>query len=196
MMLIGVTGRARAGKSTVARYLAAEHKFHEGAFAKRLKATVAIKFNLKPEETNEANYEKVIERWGMTFRQMLQLEGTEGGWQLYDPHLSPGPSLWVRHMQVAWDYIKSEPEEFGGLVISDVRFPHEVEWLTEEGGLLIRVVREGAKGDVGISGHASEAHDLEATIEIQNDHKIPDLQCRVETFYQSVLEAADHETQV
>lgn len=187
MMLIGVTGKARAGKSTIARYLAGEHKFHDGAFARRLKSTVAIKFNLNPQEMSKANYEKVIERWGMSFRQMLQLEGTEGGWQLYDPHLSPGPSLWVRHLQVAWDYIKNEPTEFNGLVISDVRFPHEVDWLTDQGGFLIRVVRGGAEGDVGIPGHVSETQDLEATVEIQNDYKIPDLYSRVETFYQSVL---------
>lgn len=188
MMLIGVTGKARAGKSTVAMYLAAEHKFHEGSFAKRLKATVAVKFNLKPEEMNKATYEKVIERWGMSFRQMLQIEGTEGGWQLYDPHLSPGPSLWVRHLQVAWDYIKSEPAEFNGLVIPDVRFPHEAKWLKEQSGVLLKIIRPGAKGDVGISGHVSEAHELEADIEIENDYKIPDLYSRVETLYQKLLD--------
>lgn len=187
MMLIGVTGKARAGKSTVARYLAAEHKFHEGAFAKRLKSVVVVKFNLTPEETNEANKEKIIERWGMSFRQMCQLEGTEGGWELYDPYMSPGPSLWVRHLQVAWDYIKSEPTEFNGLVISDVRFPHEAKWLKERGGILLKVIRPETKGDVGIPGHASETHELEADIEIENDHKIPDLYSRVETVYQKLL---------
>ena len=187
MMLIGVTGKARAGKSTVAIYLAAEHKFHEGSSAKRLKATVAVKFNLSAEEMNKANYEKVIERWGMSLRQILQLEGTEGGWQLYDPHLSPGPSLWVRHLQVAWDYIKSEPTEFNGLVIQDVRFPHEAKWLKEQGGFLLKIIRPEAKGDVGIPGHASETHELKADIEIENDYKVPDLYSRVETVYQRLL---------
>jgi len=194
MILIGIGGKAQAGKSTVATYLQSEHNFNPASFARRLKKATQVKFNLTDEECSESNKNKneKIERWGLSFREMLQIEGTEAGWQMYDPRISKGPSLWVRHIDFLWKALNN-PDNFDlgykGLVISDMRFPHEYAWVKSCGGVAWKVVRPGVRSAVGIKGHASEAWEFEPDVEINNDKTILDLYSRVETEFQKLLRA-------
>ena len=188
MILIGIGGKARAGKDTAARYLVSEHGFYHASFARRLKQVTQVKFGLLDEECSKKNYSKVIERWGISFRKMLQLEGTEAGWQIYDRHMSPGPSLWVRHIAHEW-IIVQESTNYLGMVLSDMRFQHELDWIKSQGGVGWKVLRPEADGDVGIKGHASETWEFEADAELVNDTTIIDLFSRVETQFQKVLRA-------
>lgn len=214
MLLVGVTGRrikkgktigiAQAGKDTVCRYFAETRRMFHVAFAKRLKATVKTKFALTDEECAEKNKEKVIARWGMSFRQMCQLEGTEAGWQLYDKYLSIGPSLWVRHVDHIWKVLQNGGHEYpGGLVISDVRFPHEVKWIKEHDGIVVMVTRPtDVDAPLGIKKHASETYEAPFDYEIENGRLnvkegapqtkawLPDLQSRAETAIWAMEEKA------
>ncbi|KKN66394.1 hypothetical protein LCGC14_0472160 [marine sediment metagenome] len=187
MILIGIGGKARAGKDTVARYLVSEHGLYHASFARRLKQVTQVKFGLLDEECSKKNYSKVIERWGISFRKMLQLEGTEAGWQLYDRHMSPGPSLWVRHIAHEWMIVQGS-ENFQGMVLSDMRFQHELDWIKSQGGFGWKVLRPEADGDVGIKGHASETWEFEADVEILNNATIPDLFARTERQMRKVLQ--------
>ena len=146
MILIGVGGKARAGKDTVARYLVSEHRFNQGAFARRLKKVVQVKFNLTDGECSEGTKDMTIERWGMSVRQMYQIEGTEAGWQMYDPLMSEGPSLWVRHIDLLRKALNNPDNVdlgYQGLVIPDMSFQHEYAWAKANGGWGWSGVRRG-----------------------------------------------------
>lgn len=88
-------------------------------------------------------------------RDYLQRIGTEAGRNII------GENVWV-------DIAKRKAEAIDGpVVVTDVRFPNEVEFIRSSGGILIRVIRPG----VGpVNGHASETaiDHIEADAEVVN----------------------------
>ncbi|MFX6884167.1 hypothetical protein ABTH28_18215, partial [Acinetobacter baumannii] len=66
-------------------------------------------------------------------------------------------------------------EKFEKVVITDVRFQNEAQWIVESGGLLIRIERDFDNG-VGIT-HSSESQvqNLPAALTIQNNGSIGQL---------------------
>lgn len=135
-LLIGLIGRAGAGKSTVAQHLEAEWAFESLAFADPILAMVHALFNEAGVDgawaAERALKEQPTPVLGVSYRRLAQTLGTEWGRELISPE------LWLR---VAAH--KVQQARLYGLhaVISDVRFPNEAQWLVEQGGLLVRVIR-------------------------------------------------------
>lgn len=122
-------------------------------------------------EPTEAEINAAPKRDGfLTPRYAMQRLGTEWGRDCYD-------TIWVEYaLRVAkkllkggfrympkdgcipqWDAFGGRPETPPpGVVFSDVRFRNEFDAIKSADGINIRVIRPGADGSVGISGHASE----------------------------------------
>jgi hypothetical protein len=72
-------------------------------------------------------------------------------------------SHWINLLEARLTGISFPPEGEGHyepgdtVIIPDVRFQDEANWVWENGGILIHLTREGCEGNVGIQGHASEA---------------------------------------
>ena len=64
-------------------------------------------------------------------------------------------------MNIWLDMAKRELEESkaegSGLIITDVRFPNEHRWTSQNGGLVVHVRRDGTQHKIGETGHESEA---------------------------------------
>jgi hypothetical protein len=101
---------------------------------------------------------------------MAQTLGTEWGRELVHPQ------LWVLMAQRRWDAAKAAGLD---LVITDVRFENEVEWLRGAGGRVIYLARPGVEA---VSAHASEQYDASALADwvICNDNTIDILLHRVD----------------
>ena len=140
-MLIGIVGLIGSGKDTVAQHLADKHGFRKDSFAKSLKDAVAAMFNWDREmlegSTKESREwrERPDTFWSKQFgkdvtpRWVLQYFGTEVmRGQMYD-------AIWVDSCLGRYD---GKPT-----VISDTRFPNEVDQIRAHGGKVIRV----KKGD-------------------------------------------------
>lgn len=163
MRLIGLSGAARSGKDTVGKYLVEKHNFKRYAFADPLKRAAHEMFGIPLEDFHSDDKKEVVnEFWGFSPRQIAQLLGTEGGRELFRE------DLWTKRAELAWlqhqEYITDiAPETFGnieglsGMVVTDVRFPNEAEWIKDAGGIVIDIWRPGADGNVGVAAHASEA---------------------------------------
>lgn len=134
MALIGVTGYARSGKTSVGMVLESMG-WERRAFADPIKA-IAYESN-------------------MTVRRLVDLNGWEKAKKLADirqylqdlglsarKHL--GEDVWIRAA------LKDLPEK---CVITDVRFPNEVEAIRGLGGQIVKVIRPGVKP---ANGHISE----------------------------------------
>ena len=148
--LIGLTGYARSGKSTVAAILRQAHAFHEISFAEPIRDFTRQLLGYSFAEL-EANKETPID-WldGVTPRRMMQTLGTEWGRQMIHPE------IWVR---VAIQEAKACMVEGGSdIVISDVRFPNEAAAIREAGGVIWRVYRTETEPKPGQELHPSEAH--------------------------------------
>lgn len=103
---------------------------------------------------------------GRSPRYVMQTLGTEWGRDLV------ASDLWVNAcLQHCAGFSKS--------VITDVRFPNEVEAVKQAGGVVVRIVRGITHGDT----HPSEnfIDTLDVDYEIHNDGTIPDLQGKLLT---------------
>lgn len=141
-MLIGLSGKRGAGKDTVAAALVSDYGFTRVAFADQLKVMLYVQNPLVMLDPSPYTSERTIDRladlvdavgWDgakahADVRQLLQRAGQ---WMFTVDKL-----FWVKAaFEAARDRHGSD------VVITDVRFSHEAEWLRSAGGLLIRVER-------------------------------------------------------
>src|SRR5208282_5099328 len=77
--------------------------------------------------------EHYVQFWGMTVRQMAQFVGKESSRDVF------GEDFWMRHVQRKWTSICNEKTvdgkynaahiAYNGMVLADVRYANEVEWI-------------------------------------------------------------------
>jgi len=150
MQLVGITGRAGAGKDTIADYLVHEHGFTKLSFAGPLKAMLAAAG--MPEPADRAAKELPIPGFGFTWREAAQRLGTEWGRAL-------DPDIWVKVIEaqiLQAQILNSAYETNCRFVLSDVRFENEAAMIRRLGGKVLFV--HGRAVDLGANAaHASEA---------------------------------------
>lgn len=146
MKLIGITGKARSGKDSIAKYLWSEHAFTRIAFADPMKLAAQQIFGLSDEQTWHDDFKEVeIEHWGMSPREIFQKLGTEAIRGTF------GDMTWVKRWAISYATLKDTDD----IVVPDVRFDSEAQALRNLGGVIIEV-RRGA-GLIGSTGnHSSE----------------------------------------
>jgi len=159
-LLVGLTGRAGAGKSTVAAYLEREFAFVEIAMADPIVNMIGALFadaDIDGAWMVERALKEQPTALGFSYRQLAQTLGTEWGRSL-------APDFWLRvaSLRLAAPHLQTE-----NIVVSDVRFPNEAEWLQARGGVLVRVVRDITPQ---ARPHVSESHSdhLTVTTELLN----------------------------
>lgn len=185
MRLIGITGVARSGKDTVGDYLNGIHDYKPYAFAEPIRRAAAAMFGL-PLAHFQGDNDKREEPdpfWGISPREMLQKIGTEGGRDVF------GQDLWIKRAWREWSKWKSAEgagiSHMSGLVITDVRFDNEAQWIIQEDGIIIRVVRPGVEA---VNSHVSEAgvSDEYITHDVVNDGTIEELYAKVQEILNSL----------
>lgn len=140
--IIGIAGRAGAGKDTVAQFILDEHPdWQRVAFADPLRRVAADLYELDAEQMSDRDLkEQAIPEWGLSPRQILQRLGTEVARSIH-------PQTWVLYaLRTIADSSAS------GFVIPDTRFENEVQLIRQLGGLVWWIDRETDP----VSAHASE----------------------------------------
>lgn len=146
--LIGLTGRAGAGKSTVAEYLANEWSFDHFALADPIRAMLAALFDdagVPDAFLVERYLKEQPSTLGFSYRHLAQTLGTEWGRSL-------APDFWLR---IADAKLAEARRQGAHVVISDVRFRNEADWLRERGGVVVCVLRDVGAGEQA-RDHVSE----------------------------------------
>ncbi len=142
-MLIGVVGFIGAGKGTAGDILVANHFYETESFAKALKDAAAAIFSWDREmlegDTKESRFwrEKTDRFWSeklevkkFTPRLALQWLGTEAGRNVF------GQELWTSGVEKRWKEAGTKDT-----VITDCRFPNEIEMIHRNGGKVVRIKR-------------------------------------------------------
>lgn len=166
MALIGLTGKPRCGKTTLANELIAAKGFVRFSFGQPMREMLGALMRFRGADERE------IARWlhddkdlscpwlgGQTPRRGLQLLGEEWA-NAYDP------DIWVESVR---DALQRESL----VVVDDVRRPREAALLHELGGVVLRVERAGGVPDVVATGsHAAENHEVVVNAVIENNGSV------------------------
>lgn len=152
-MLIGIHGKARSGKDTVARRLVMDYGFYRLPFADPVKRAAQVMFGLTDEQIwIDDSKETVIPYWGMTPREMFQKVGTEGGRDVF------GDDLWIKRW--ALDYQSLQGKR---VVVPDVRFENEAAFIRQLGGVILHL--HSNRGTT--LSHEAQAHRSEGGVRQQ-----------------------------
>jgi hypothetical protein len=147
--IVGIAGRAQAGKSTYAEALvdAAGGRVVAMADSVRDIAEVAFGGRFETQEQKSARVpfwaERIGEEWA-TGRRILQRVGTE----LFREHVHP--DFWLYHLELRLERLGPQPL----IAIPDLRFPNEAGWVRAHGGVVVLVERLGQPPPS--DAHASE----------------------------------------
>jgi hypothetical protein len=186
-MILGINGKIGSGKDTVGKiiqHLTSEWEDEEfqdtdmldvrsnweiKKFAGKLKQIASILTGIPVENFEDQEFKKLdmSPEWGMTYREFLQKLGTEA--------MREGlhTNVWVNALMA--DYITESfrSDKKTNWIITDVRFPNEMEAIAEKGGITIRVVRPGTV----VGEHPSETslYSAEFDYTIVNDSTIEEL---------------------
>jgi hypothetical protein len=141
-MIIGVCGLIGSGKDTIADYLQNIHQFRRESFASTLKDSVAAVFGwdrelLEGRTRQSREWREQVDPWwaerlnmpNLTPRWVLQYWGTEVVRKGFHDN------TWIASLE---NKIRKSKDD---TVISDCRFPNEIDAIKRAGGLVIRVVR-------------------------------------------------------
>jgi hypothetical protein len=141
-MIIGICGFIGSGKDTVADYLVNFHEFRRESFASTLKDAVAAVFGwdrtMLEGRTKEAReWREQVDPWWaarldmptLTPRWVLQYWGTEVCRRAFHD------DIWIASLE---NKLRNSRDN---IVISDCRFPNEIESLKQAGGSIVWVQR-------------------------------------------------------
>lgn len=193
-MLIGLTGRAEAGKDSAASVLAAAG-WRSIAFADALRIEVAAAWSVDERLLTDRRLKETPTaqlcvgaatnanwlRWAAVNGVSL-IEPRSPRWALQqwgDFRRHADPNYWVRHVSYWVQYQRQHGHEH--LVVTDTRFGNEALTLRGLGGHVVRVHRPGdAPLQPDTAGHASERHTtLTADADIHNDSTLAALGAEV-----------------
>lgn len=143
-MLFGIAGRKGHGKDACADIMVATDPANvvKMAFADPIKEACAALFSFSHAQLHDTKAKETVDpRWGITPRRAMQYLGTDLIQKHMDP-LLPGIAnkFFVEAMRHRiLDIWQTNVDAI--VIISDVRFQHEVELIHELGGYILRVTR-------------------------------------------------------
>ena len=199
-MLIGITGFIGSGKSTTAQYLQQQYNFTPMSFGDSLKQAVATIFGwdvsmLEGNTLESREWRNKVDSWWAT--------------RLNIPHLTP---RWILqhfgtnvcrncfHQDIWLASLEHKlPITSGNIVISDCRFPNELQLIRDRGGIIFRISRGPlpvwyntaysnlVNADEGMTRKYPDVHETEwgwiaapFDYEIMNNHGIENLHHRID----------------
>jgi hypothetical protein len=152
-MIISITGKIGSGKDTIADIIMQYTPYHDWEikkFAGKLKDIAEIlsgvpKINFEDQEFKKQD---MGPNWGMTYRDLLQRLGTEA--------MRNGlhENVWVNALFADYHFNIEEDEQMPNWLITDCRFPNELEAVKAHKGITIKVIRDS--GNTVGTTHASE----------------------------------------
>lgn len=192
-MIIGLNGRLKSGKDTTYQIIkeASPVLVKQVSFARVLKLSAAASIGLSVAQLENWKGDESVHFTrpdGTTFtaREYLQWYGTEGHRDIF------GDNFWVdmalpKPHSPEGDWHPSMAYNDAIYVVTDMRFPNEVERVVELGGHTVKVIREA---ETKFSNHPSEQN-IDHMIEyfLDNTGTLDDLRINVEQMLNKFMTA-------
>ena len=155
MERVGLLGESRSGKDTLADYLVTHKNYIKYNFANPVKEISKIMFDLSDDQLYGNQKDVLDRRWGIPPRHIFQKIGTEfGQYKFHDifPELESkitSKTLWLKLFETFLEKNKDKH-----IVVADVRFQHEVDFLKKKRFNIIKLNRKNENNDT----HCSECN--------------------------------------
>lgn len=184
--LIGITGRARSGKDTVADYIedtiSCSVKYSLASPIKRMVFSLLEADRLMDQQELMDNKEEVIDWLGHSPRELLQVFGTEGARE------NLGNDFWLKFLDRFCQNTREMEESFVNsdevypiyVLVPDVRFDNEAKHIKDKEGIIIKVVGDEERSS-NVRDHASEKGISIRYVDyvLENDGTLEDLKGKV-----------------
>lgn len=169
-VVVGISGKAHSGKSTVSEMLVQKYGFESLAFGDTLKRHLNDYFGIHTDELWSDKKKPEVRKLLQSVGDLMRCEVDE--------------NYFVRVIEMALK------DHEGFVAIEDVRYSNEVDMLKNNGGILIKIDREdGPKVEYG-ADHSSET-DLDDFQEwdyiIKNFGTVDDLHNKVDTVVRDIM---------
>lgn len=161
--LLGISAKSQGGKDTMADHLVQHYDFIRGSFAEPLKYGTAMLCHCVLQDLHtQKGKAKINEFTGVTNRVLLQAIGTIMRKNLgpaiaeitgTEPEVTKNEGFWVNNLLYR---MKTDLGPHSGVVITDLRYPNEVEMIKAAGGIVIRHNRRNWTPDPKVNSHSSE----------------------------------------
>jgi hypothetical protein len=146
MMLVGVTGPAASGKDTVADYLHDQYGFERVSFAAPIYRALSAMLRVPEADLRDrAKKERDLDIIGRSPRELLQTLGTEWGRD------TVRNDFWL--LLALREIERHRRAGAPGVVITDVRFGNEANFVRGQGGQVWHIQRPGTPA---VRAHSSE----------------------------------------
>lgn len=183
LTIVGLHGKAGAGKDTAAQYLAEalqarQRKTATMAFAEPMRAALLAMGVPSSYIYNRELKEQPVPGFGRSYRELAQTMGTEWG-RTYN-----GDDFWIQLLAERVVVLGTAGRLPDVLLVTDVRFQNEADWIKARGGLLVHVVRPGL---AGVREHMSEAGVHGCTELLNNATDLIDLRAQCGVLSNKVL---------
>lgn len=210
-MIIGLSGLIGSGKGTVAQCLVDEFGFRQDSFAASLKDACAVLFDwprhlLEGDTLESRQWREVADEWwskklgisNFTPRYALQHLGTN----VLRSHFND--NLWFLTLE---NRLRKNSSQ--NIVISDVRFNNEYQFIRDQGGIIIQINRGKKPEWFDVAANANLGNDIaryemetiykhvhpsewswagqEYDFEINNNESITDLNTRISNIIKDVM---------
>lgn len=148
-VLIGIHGKPRAGKDTLAHYLRKKYHLMQYGPSVAVKATTAAMFDVPIENFYDDSLKETVDPfWKISYREMAQRVGKESSRDVF------GDDIWMRHVEKRLNEV--HPNTYRGIILADIRYENEVEWVRNHGGIVLFITREN-RSYVANETHVAEA---------------------------------------
>lgn len=182
--IIAICGFKRTGKDTIANYIAQHYGYEHMKLADPLKSVCKTLFGFTDEQVEGHEKEKTDPMWGVQPRQVMQFMGTEI-MQFEIERLIPGlqRQFWAKNLICRLAKCRKP------VVISDIRFKHEIQALRELNVPLHIIKVHNNRVDIHVDSHVSEKEwcEIREDVNIYNHGTLSDLYAEINKVMLSLM---------
>jgi hypothetical protein len=182
---IGITGKIAAGKDTLADALVAHESqmFMKYSLAQPMKDIAMNVFGFTKDQLYDHDLKETTDKfWDITPRNFLQIMGTDMFRDVFRD------DVWLK---LAEKHMKEHEDKH--VVIADIRFVNEAEFIRDLGGVIIKIERPGQPEAEGAVKHVSEQGIPDELIDhvLINNSTLCSLNWQINTLWATQLIAGD-----
>lgn len=171
--LIGILGRSRSGKDTVANIICKIYPSYTiQRFAQPIKNALQEIYDFTPEQLEDDKKELIDIRYNITPRQAMQ----DMTYFYLDRH---GAGFFSDKL-----FIKFDNNKMSSIIIPDVRYEHDIHQIHKRGGIIIKVSRPSLMLQHKVENNITE---LKGDYHIINDGSIKDLEDQIYTLFNQIV---------